>query len=97
MAAGICGPIPNLQVKKSSDESCLENNKKIILECLKQRQIVHIPTFECFEVNSQGGCDVGERIVVMEKSECGATKCVESKSTNKSKHFAIRQTRAIFN
>lgn len=82
MAAGIGGKIANWHVKKSSDESCLENNKKIILECLKQRQIVHIPTFECFEVNSQGGCDVGERIVVMEKSECGATKCVENKSAD---------------
>eukprot|EP00090_Calanus_glacialis_P037852 TRINITY_DN6567_c0_g1_i2.p1 TRINITY_DN6567_c0_g1~~TRINITY_DN6567_c0_g1_i2.p1 ORF type:complete len:288 (-),score=50.71 TRINITY_DN6567_c0_g1_i2:69-932(-) len=82
VAAGIGGKIANWHVKKSSDESCLENNKKIILECLKQRQIVHIPTFECFEVNSQGGCDVGERIVVMEKSECGATKCVENKSAD---------------
>ena len=65
MAAGICGPIPNLQVKKSSDESCLE--------------IVRIPSFECFEVNNQGGCDVAERIVVIERSKCGATKFVENK------------------
>ena len=82
MTVDIGGQIVNGQVKNCSDECCPQRNKKIIRDCLELGEIVHLSTFECFEVNSQGGCDEGELLVVMEKSECMATKCVENMSSD---------------
>ena len=53
---------------------------KQIIECLKQDKIVNLRTFNCSAVNSQGGCDEGQRLVVISGSKCGATKCVGNKT-----------------
>ena len=51
----------------------------VIKECLKFGQIVQLRTFECYPANSQGGCDVGERLVVNRNSDCKATHCIDNK------------------
>ena len=68
------------QLRKYSDECRNESTRKRIKICLNRGQVVHMPTFRCFEVNSQGGCDAGETIVVEKTSECMATKCLQYKS-----------------
>ena len=63
---------------KKRAEECIPSIKERIKQCLQLGKVVQMQTFECYDVNSQGGCDEGERLVVIRESECGATKCVKN-------------------
>ena len=68
--------------KDCSDECSLKTKKDRIVECLKQGKIANMGTFNCSAVNSQGGCDKGQRLVIIRDCDCGATQCVEDRTQN---------------
>ena len=47
--------------------------------CLRKGKITNLSTFDCYDVNSEGGCGEGERLVLIEGSECAETKCVDNR------------------
>jgi len=53
--------------------------RKVIKECSKSFKIVQLRTYECYPANSQGGCGVGERLVVNGNSDCKSTVCIDNK------------------
>eukprot|EP00092_Neocalanus_flemingeri_P013839 GFUD01014930.1.p1 GENE.GFUD01014930.1~~GFUD01014930.1.p1 ORF type:complete len:288 (+),score=60.04 GFUD01014930.1:87-950(+) len=78
----LCLALLSVEVRPWSEECALESKRNRIKQCFKRLQVADLHTFECFEVNSKGGCEKGNRMVVDENSECKASKCIENKDKN---------------
>ena len=58
---------------------CLQSSRNQTIECLKQGKITNYRSFECHNIISQGGCEKGERLVMVKGSQCPETECISNR------------------
>ena len=57
-------------------DECSDVKLRIMQHCMEQEMIAYHIDFKCYEANTRGPCEAGERLVLDRGHECYSAKCI---------------------